>query len=311
VQRVVYLFLLAPVLSSTMLSGCYYDEGLTIENMTGTVVIPREAATRDFVREGDEGDTVETITDVRLIGPVYLGMFAGVEEGIEDYPHPSVGPQYQAGVPGDTYPYGSTTVGDIRYACFEHLTCKVVSGRYLDFDSMVEWFRDVLEQPIMDNLGNEVTNGDFIRQTCYEYLNVTTDEEIQVTAMDSNDDGVVDLNDLDFVEGSDGNFYAEFDFWQQEYFEEQGGEEGSSKGFSLWGWMDAPSQSSLRYGTCNSSDGYQEQTYNNDFFGGQQYDDLINLPANYISDGDWVSTTGYTYESPFDTPELWIDFEVE
>ena len=307
-QRLVYCFLLAPVLSSTMLSGCYYDEGLIIENMTGTVVIPREAATRDFVREGG---TVETISDVRLIGPVYLGMFAGVEEGIEDYPHPSVGPQYQAGVPGDTYPYGSTTVGDIRYACFEHLTCKVSSGRYLDFDSMVEWFRDVLEQPIVDNLGNEVTNGDFIRQTCYEYLNVTSDAEVQVTATDSNNDGAIDLNDLDFIEGSDGNFYGEFDFWQQEYFEDQKSEDGSMKGFSLWGWMDAPSQSSLRFGTCNSADGYTEQTYNNNFFGGQQYDDLINLPANYISDGDWVSTTGYTYESPFDTPELWIDFEVE
>ena len=108
-----------PLLSAALLSGCYYDEGLTIENMTGTLVIPREAATRDFLREDG---SVDTVTDVRLIGPVYLGMFAGVEQGIEDYPHPSVGPQFQAGVPGDTYPYGSTTVGDIRYACFEHLT---------------------------------------------------------------------------------------------------------------------------------------------------------------------------------------------
>ena len=298
-----------PLLSAALLSGCYYDEGLTIENMTGTLVIPREAATRDFLREDG---SVDTVTDVRLIGPVYLGMFAGVEQGIEDYPHPSVGPQFQAGVPGDTYPYGSTTVGDIRYACFEHLTCKVASGRYVDFDSLVEWFRDVLEQPIVDNLGQEVNNGDFIRQTCYEYLNVTADEEVRVTANDDNKDGVIDLNDLDFVEGSDGNFYADFTFWQQEYFEEADPEEGvDPSGFSVWGWMDAPSQASLKFGTCNASQGYQENTYNNSFFGGQQYNDLMNFPANYISGGDWVASTGYTYETPYDTPEVWIDFEVE
>jgi hypothetical protein len=298
-----------PLLSAALLSGCYYDEGLIIENMTGTLVIPREAATRDFIRDDD---TVDTITDVRLIGPVYLGMFSGVEEGIEDYPHPSVGPQFQAGVPGDTYPYGSTTVGDIRYACFEHLTCKVSSGRYVDFDSMVEWFRDVLEQPIVDNLGNEVTSGDFVRQTCYEYLRVTSDEEVQVTANDENNDGVIDFADLDFVEGSDGNFYADFTFWQQEYFEEMKPADGvDPQGFSLWGWMDAPSQSSLKFGTCNSSAGYQENTYNNNFFGGTQYNDLLNFPANYIADGDWVARTGHTYETPYDTPEVWIDFKVE
>ena len=98
-------------------SGCQFDEGLIIENMRAKVFVPEEAATREFLREDG---SVEVITDVALIGPVFLGLYASVAppESIEAYPHPEVGPQYIENTPGDTYPYGGTTIGDIRYACF-------------------------------------------------------------------------------------------------------------------------------------------------------------------------------------------------
>ncbi|MBT3222734.1 MAG: hypothetical protein HN348_26970, partial [Proteobacteria bacterium] len=211
------------LLASLLVGGCTFDEGLIIENLTGTIVLEREAATRVFI--DDEGNDYE-ITDPRLIGPVYLGLYSGVEEGLEAYPHPSQGPLFVADQPGDAYPYGGTTVGDIRYACFEALTCKIASGRFLDFNSIVDWFADTIGSPIQDSLGNDVTTGEYIRQACFESLKVTSDDEVRLTATDTNEDGVVDLKDLDFVEGSDGKFRAEFTIWQQEYFEQADAEEG-------------------------------------------------------------------------------------
>ncbi len=289
---------LTPLLTLFVLSACTWDEGLVIEDLTGTVVIPREAATRTFV--GADGSET-SITDVRLIGPVILGLFPGVEPGLLEYPHPTMGPVFQPDVPGDTYPYGGTTVGDIRYACMEFLTCKVVSGRYVDFDDMVDWFTNVLHKPILDSAGNEVTNGDYIRQTCYELLNYTSDEEIRLTASDSNEDGTIDLQDLDFIERDDGNFEAKFTIWQQQFYE----------GFSLWGWMDAPSDLSFQFSTCDSTAGYSENEYNMDYDAGRQYRNLLNFPSVYISSGDWVATDGIPYQEAGDKPELWIDFAVE
>lgn len=282
------------------LAGCTYDEGLTIVDMTGTVVLPEEAATRVITHA--DGSS-ETVIDPRLIGPVYLGLFAGVQDGLQVYPHPSMGPMFQPGTPGDTYPYGGTTVGDLPFPCFESLVCKVTSGRYLDFDSLVDWFGETLETPIVDAFGDEVNTGDYVRQTCYELMHYTSDEEVRLTATeDRNEDGLIDLTDLDFVQGSDGKFYAEFTLWQQEYVDD----------FSLWGWMDAPSEVSNMFSSCDPSQGYTESTYSSNFQGGMQYPDLLNTPSLYISTGDWVVSSGgsHVYGSPDDHPEIHLDFQV-
>jgi len=280
------------------LGGCTFDEGLTISDMTGTVVVPREAATRTFIREGG---VEEEITDVRLIGPVYLGLYASVKEGVEDYPHPEVGPAYQDGIAGDTYPYGGTTVGDFQFACMEFLTCKVISGRYQDFDGIVSWFRDTLNDPITDSFGREVDNGDYLRQTCYEILEVTADDEVRLTnTRDNNDDGVIDAADLDFVENGDGDFEATFLIHGQEFV----------PGFSLWGWLDSPSETSYQFTTCDPGFGFQHNEYNNNFEGGRAYRDLLNFPAQRMSDGDYVASEGHVYETVEDEVVIRLDYRV-
>lgn len=283
-------------------SGCRYDEGIVIKDMHGKVVIPAAAATR--ILATPEGDA--EVTDVRLIGPVYLGLFPAVVEGTETYPAPFRGPVFQSGVPGNTYPYGGTSVGDMRFPCMESLKCKLVSGRYVDFDGMVDWFSNYIGSPIVDANGAPVTTGSYLEQTCLEVLDYVTPEEIRLTANDENEDGAIDVKDLEFVQQDDGSFVADFTFFQQEWFASEEGD----RGFTLWGWMDAPSGTSFSYSTCNGQSGFQLVEYNRQFFGGTPYPDLLNLPTQYISDGDWVSSQPYVYTSPDDEPTLVIDFPV-
>ena len=286
-------------------SGCTYDEGLTIKDLHGKVVLPAEAATRTFFHP--DGSS-ETLTDPRLIGPVYLGLYSEVVDGVQAYPSPAIGPVFQPGVPGDTYPYGGTSLGDIRFPCMESLQCRVVSGRYVDFDGMVDWFTNVLDDPIVDAYGAEVTNGDYIAQTCFDLMDYTTESEIRLTATkDKNEDGKLDKLDLDFVEQADGTFAADFTIYQQEYFQN----DESGQGFSLWGWMDAPSDKSYRFTTCDPKGGFQQQEYTSNFQGGRPYQDLLNRPSQYISSGDWVSGTPYVYTSVDDADvTITLDYQV-
>ncbi len=287
------------------LSGCGFKEGLEISDMKGTVVLPEEALTRTFFHS--DGSS-ETLTDPRLIGPVYLGLYPSVEEGVQEYPYPEVGPVFEEGTPGDTFPYGGTSIGDIRFPCMESLQCRVVSGRYVDFDAMQSWFSDVLEDPISDAQGEEVTNGDYIAETCFEILHYTSEEEIRLTATDRNEDDVINLKDLDFVDQGDGTWAAEFTLWQQEYFQD----EETGKGFTLWGWMDAPSESAYKFNTCDPTKGYKDDTYNSDFFAGRPYEDLLNFPSKYITSGDWVSGTPYVYQSADDeNVTITLDFPAQ
>jgi len=286
---------------ASAIAGCTYDEGLEIYDIHGRVVLPEEVG----FRVTDAGNSIED--DVRLIGPVYLGLYPSVQSGLREYPHPEVGPVFQQGTPGDTYPYGGTSIGDIRYACMEFLVCKVVSGRFVDFDALVEWFNDEVDQPITDALGNQVETGEYIRQTCFELMHYTTDEEIRITAtQDRNDDGTVDERDLDFVQRNDGKWEADFTMYQMEFFD----------GFSLWGWMDAPSQSTYRFATCDPEDGYYDTEYNQEFYAGRPYRDLLNIPSQYIGYGDYVpsadpETGAYIWDDPEDVKEIELDYMVE
>lgn len=287
------------------LAACALDEGFEVRDLQGEIVLPAAAATREILRA--DGST-ETVTDPRNIGPVYLGLYPSLQIGLESYTHPEIGPVFQAGIPGDAYPYGGTSVGDIRFPCMEFLQCKVVSGRYVSFDEMVSWFNTTLEQPITDANGDVVTSGDYIAETCFDLLKYTSEEEIRLTATaDRNDDGALDANDLDFVAQDDGTFRAEFTIYQQEYFENA--ETGS--GFTMWGWMDAPSEINNKFTTCDPTAGYQETTYNTDFQAGRPFRNLLNYPSLYIAGGDWVSTEGYTYATPEDFASITLDFAVQ
>lgn len=287
------------VLLVATLSACVENpEGFTTRNLHGEIILPAEAATRTFP------NIAEPVVDPRLIGPVYLGLYPSVKQGILPYTHPEIGPVYQAGIPGDAYPYGGTSVGDIRFPCIEFLKCKVVSGRYVDFDQMVTWFNETLEMPIVDSRGSAVTSGDYVAQACYDQLRYVAEEEIRLTAtQDRNEDGFLDEGDLDFVEQNDGTWRAEFTIYQQEYFENV--ETGT--GFTLWGWMDAPSERNNQFTTCSPTGGYQETEYNLDFDAGRPARDLLNFPSIYIGGGDYVAQEGFVYSSPEDEASITLN----
>lgn len=305
----------AIVAATPMVGGCAFDENLLIRNLRGRVIIPEEAVTRDIAQPDG---SVETITDIKLLGPVYLGLYPSVEPAnvIERFPHPEVGPQFREDVAGDAYPYGGTSVGDLRFACFEFLRCKIVSGRFLDYQEIVEWFQ-FIDQPILDAAGVEVAGGEFLAQTCYDLLNVNTDDEVRITAFeDRNRDDQIDAMDLDFVyDEGEKAFVGEFTIWQQELFWDQGQEECTPgedcRGFSLWGWVDSPSRESFQYSTCDPAAGFQNQEYNANFFGGVAYPTLLNFPATYITEDDWVASEPYIWSDQFAEPDLYLDFPVQ
>lgn len=281
----------------TGLSGCTFNEGLVIEDMTGTVVVPREAATRQMPGDADG----ETTTDVRLIGPVVLGFYPDVRDDIYSYPHPEVGPAFSQDVSGDAYPYGGTTVGDIRHPCVSDLRCRVTAGRFLSYDGILDWFKEKYQAPIVDAGGVEIATGEYIRQTCFERLFYTSDEEIRLVAEDENEDGQIDTNDLQFIENADGDFEAEFIVYQQEFFE----------GMHLWGWMDSPNEIDGSLETCNERGGFNDVQYDDTFSAGVQYQALLNFPDFYIQEGDYVAPTpGWEYTSVDDEVVIRLDVEV-
>lgn len=291
-------------------SGCY-DEGLTVMDFTGTVKIPKEAARFTFRRPvlDDDGEPVldpgsgeplvedDVVTDVRLIGPVYIGLYASVQTDTFAYPYPETGPvvgSADAQGIGDTYPYGGTTLGDFRYACYEFFQCRMISGRYESFGDIIEWWNDIVGDPILDARGEVVTSADAFRQTCYQLQRWTSDEEVRITG------------DVDFVDDGADHFVGEFTIPYTEFRE----------GMTAWAFMEKPKpgeSGSFSYsGTCNPQFGFQERQYNQIWFAGAQERDVLNRPAAYLTTGDRVSSEGFTWgDDPFEPAELEIDFEVE
>lgn len=305
------------ILPLLTLSACQYDGDLLIENLKGTVVLPESAGTR-FVNG-------EAIISAQNIGPVYLGLYPAVTQGGYSYPHPQQGPLIQENQKRDTYPYGGTTIGDHRFACVEALRCRVLSGRFTDFDQLIDWFTIANEIEIIDALGVPMTSGAELRQICYDLLEVTSDEDVRITASDRNADGVIDESDLDFQQREDGSFEASFTIWQQEFFANT---EGS--GFTLWGFMERPEltvdpgTNATFSNTCvvssedGASAGFPVNVYNQEWDGGRQAFDILNYPYEYIEPGDFVSgaqddegTLGFTFTSVLDEPELLLNVEVQ
>lgn len=302
--------------TSLVASGCAFDEGLIIENLRGSVSIPVEAASRTI--QDEQGNFIEIQADPRLIGPVYLGLYSKIEPAfvIEDYPHPEFGPQFQPGQAGNAFPYGGTTIGDLRFSCLPSLSCRLTSGRFEDWDSIVDWFK-ALDTPLTDANGLEVPNGEYLRQVCYDFLNVTSDAELRVTAYeDRNNDGAIDALDLDFQRDGD-YFVADFTMYQQELFYDQDQQDCTPgrdcRGFSLWGWMDSPARSDLKYTTCSEDAGFglTITEYNIRFDPGAAPPTVLNFPSQYIAGGDYVSSEPFVWSDIYDEPDLVLDYEVQ
>lgn len=291
-----------PTLALLWASGCVFNEHLPEVDITGTVVVPRAAATR-AVTDSRTGEVTEVI-DVRFIGPVYLGAFSGVNDIDFAYPHPNIGPVISSEDLPDTYPYGGGTVGRFAFACYSSTACEVVTGRYTTFDDLLGFFSDVVGDPITDEGGTPVASEDYYRSYCYDLFEYTADFELQFL------EGAKE--NLQFQENADGDFEATFNLWHTVY----------KPGMRIWGWVDTPSSNAsnpFSFSTCNPNDGLQLSQYNADLRSGNAYTDLLNRPSTYVSSGDWVvgdppemtweDADTYREENPSVT--VVIDFPVE
>ena len=262
------------------LLGCSNEETIPEGDVTAKVVIPKAAATRTVVHATDENaDGVyeyetEKVTDVRLLGPVYIGAFPELDSLSFPYVHPYMGPQVSENTFGDTYPYGGATVGRLDFACYEALACKVTTGRFADYDSLLDHFRNNLGTPIHDRNGDEVLNGETMRDWCYDYFYATSDEEMSFIGEEN----------LLFEEEGD-NFVAEVVLHHTNRVD----------GMSLWGFMDAPelnfppNEINGAFTTCEPGSGREVDKYTEEFFEGRSQYDVLNFPSKYVQYGDWVS----------------------
>ncbi len=271
----------------TFLAGCY-QENLAQIDIPGKVVLPKAAATRTVPVVDDAGNVTGTteITDVRLLGPVYLGAYSGIDLDSFTYPYPSMGPVI-GGEPGNAFPYGATTIGRFDYACYAFLACKVTTGRFEDYNAIIDYFNNVMATPLLDDHGNPVGSGSEFQQRCYDYYNYTSDKEMSF------------LGDLDFVEVGD-NYEAPFLMPRTTFVE----------GMTLWGFMDAPTVdpiSPLNNGvmaSCDVDGGRLFTEYDQQYREGAPYTDVANVPSYYIRVEDWVADGTTVMTSPDDEPTI-------
>lgn len=277
-----------------LLAACAYDEQLAERDIKGKLIVPKAAATRDIKANDDPADFSTTpLTDPRLIGPIFIGAYAAIDEISRPYPIPSQGPIIAQQL-GNSFPYGGTTVGRYDFACYKYLACKVPTGRFTDYADMLDYFGNVLQNPIRDDAGEEITSDDEFRHYCYDYYYATSDEEM----------GFIGADGLDFKEEGDA-YVAEFTLFHTVFIE----------GMSVWGFMDAPvirpDQLDLNgtYSTCDATAGREVTRYDQSFNEGTSYTDILNLPSNYLDADDWV-TTGVVVNDAGTEIELTLDIQI-
>lgn len=282
-------------------TGCSNPEVVNDGDITAIVTIPKAAATRTVVSATAVGDgtytyTQSEVTDVRLLGPVYVGAFGGIDTVSFPYAHPKMGPIVDG--LGDTYPYGGETIGRLDYACYEALSCKVTTGRFKDYADLLDHFQNNLGLPVVDQYGEPVVTAETMRAWCYDYFAATSDAEMAFLSAEP-----------DFVEDGD-NFVAEVTIHHTNRVD----------GLHIWAFMDAPEigeggeDVNGSFTTCNPSYGRNVDEYNSEFTEGSSAFDVLNFPSTYIQFGDWVSSgeATVTFDDELNqesTPEVAIDFQ--
>ena len=281
-------------------TACGFEENLPEVDFSGRVIIPKEAATKVV-----EIDGVETeLTDIRFLGPVWLGAYPSVTTSDFPYPHPEMGPIIDPAYPGDTYPYGGTSIGRYDFACFESVACKVTTGRFENFEKIIEYF-SWSDEPVTDPYGNEVTSADYYQQYCLDYYYNTSLTEFGFLAIIEDEGGEL-VPDLDFEQITsdhelaadyEGDFIADFTMNHVVWTE----------GMAIWGFVDNPSQE-FTFSTCNDDvTGNARNDYNLSFYAGGHQHDILNFPSLYINEGDWVVKDAWTMTSKDDEPLLVLD----
>jgi len=259
-----------------LLAGCAYDENLPSEDLTGVVRLPKEALETLTLSDPVTGEP-NVVDDLRAVGPVYIGAYASVETGDFDYPHPEMGPILDKDLPGDTYPYGGTSVGRFDWACYQTLVCKVVTGRFQSYDEIISFFADKVGTPITGPDGEEITDPDIFQERCFDAYYVTTNDELSFLNRPN-----------DFVDK--GDYYeAEVTVPHVNWVE----------GLSLWGWVDMPSYT-FNFATCDPNGGLKYTRYSEDFYEGANQAGLLNYPSTFIDSGDWVVEDAPVITNPDD-----------
>jgi hypothetical protein len=275
------------------LAGCQYEEQIQQVDLTGQVRIPVAALQSLQLLDADgvsiveggftldvDGNQVMDVTDqTGLIGPVYIGAYPSTEDVSFAYPHPEMGPILDSDRPGDAYPYGGTSVGRFDYGCYEQLVCKVVTGRYSDYDDIITFFNDVVQDPIKAPDQSLVTSGDAYQEHCFETEYVTSNTELAFIDEDPHNNDEPYFKPY-FELNSEGTHYVADVTIPHTLFVE---------GMTLWGWVDMPS-ARYNFSTCDETTGDYHYRYSEQFYKGSSYPDLLNYPGTYIDSGDWVST---------------------
>jgi hypothetical protein len=283
------------IVFSFLAAGCY-QEDLPQIDIAGKVVVSRGAATRTVPTVDADGvlTGVTELTDIRLLGPLYLAAYSGMDNTSFSFPYPAMGPVI-GGDPGNSFPYGATSVGRFDFACYSDIACKVTTGRFKDYNDVLDYFANVLANPITDEHGVRVTSSSAFQQACYDYFYVTSDEELSFIGADQ------------FTENADGDFEADFLMPHTTYVE----------GMAIWGFVDAPvidtaspSQNGVLT-TCDLNAGRNRIWYDQDFYEGAPHEDITNIPGYYLATGDWVSDGTSVMTSADDQPTVYINIPVE
>lgn len=253
--------------------ACAFEEKVPEVDVSGVVRVPAAAVTRRPVSLAEDGVTLEVgepTLDPRFLGAIYLGAYSAIDEVSFDYPHPAMGPSIDGDL-GDTYPYGGTTVGRFDYACYQAVSCRVVTGRFTSFDDVLDYFKNSLGRPIENSEGQEVIGADAFREQCYEYFDITSDAELAF------------LGEPQFT--LDGDYYvAEFKMPHTLGVD----------GAWIWGFMDSPEVDRLQtdsngtFTSCNANYGRNRTEYNESIVEGRGEYLVLNEPSLYIAPGDWV-----------------------
>lgn len=269
----------------------YQEDALSHVDLTGTVRIPKHATQLTLV---DDDFNERQIDDPRSIGPVYLGVFSGVEQSNYGYTHPEIGPVVNDEINGNTYPYGGTTVGRFAWGCYRELRCKLVSGRFVDYADVLTYFSDVLDDPILNEELSAVGPEEY-KERCYEVLDVTSDAELDfITAGKESPDNKPDFEDK-------GDYYEAEVTIPHTLF---------SKGVAVWGWVDMPS-TKYKFATCEEEDGDYIYYYDEEYYLGTNTSFALNYPDDWIDDGDWLSENAAIIDDPDKAFEIELGYKYE
>ena len=270
---------------SIILVACTFDEELPHQDLKGTVRLPKEASQFLYGGLSSEEEQI-VIDDPRGFGPVYLGVFPSIQDGLFPYPHPEMGPIVNEGQDGNTYPYGGTTIGRFDWACYQSMVCKTVTGRYKDYNDLLDFHNNVLEQPLLTAEGHQVTSSAEFQERCFELMYSTGDQEML------------------FV-----NPETSFELVGEEWVAEiEIPHVLAKEGMVVWGWIDMPSVT-FDFNTCNSEQGATVSYYDQRYETGTNYADVLNFPGKYIDNGDWVSQEGAIITNTDDEFDLEIGYQ--